>query len=49
MSAPVLAGMEAGMEELMPRLLPVWDCELAEDFDPTAPPRTPQEYLKRVQ
>ncbi|KYO37225.1 gem-associated protein 2 isoform X2 [Alligator mississippiensis] len=49
LSAPVLAGMEAGMEELMPRLLPVWDCELAEDFDPTAPPRTPQEYLKRVQ
>ncbi|KAM6133804.1 gem-associated protein 2 isoform 3-T3 [Phoenicopterus ruber ruber] len=33
----------------MPRLLPVDDCDLAEDFDPTVPPRTPQEYLKRVQ
>lgn len=41
--------MEPGMEELMPRLLPVGDCDLAEDFDPTVPPRTPQEYLKRVQ
>ncbi|KAM6067847.1 gem-associated protein 2 isoform 3-T3 [Theristicus caerulescens] len=41
--------MESGVEELMPRLLPVDDCDLAEDFDPTVPPRTPQEYLKRVQ
>ncbi|KAJ7399544.1 Gem-associated protein 2 [Pitangus sulphuratus] len=41
--------MEAGVEELMPRLLPVGDWDLAEDFDPTVPPRTPQEYLKRVQ
>ncbi|KAM4898790.1 gem-associated protein 2 isoform 3-T3 [Sylvia borin] len=41
--------MEPGLEELMPRLLPVGDCDLAEDFDPTVPPRTPQEYLKRVQ
>ncbi|RMC00597.1 hypothetical protein DUI87_23214 [Hirundo rustica rustica] len=41
--------MEPGLEELMPRLLPVDDCDLAEDFDPTVPPRTPQEYLKRVQ
>lgn len=43
------AGMDPGLEELMPRLLPVDDCDLAEDFDPTVPPRTPQEYLKRVQ
>lgn len=43
------AAMEPGVEELMPRLLPVDDCDLAEDFDPTVPPRTPQEYLKRVQ
>ncbi|XP_068021625.1 gem-associated protein 2 isoform X2 [Melanerpes formicivorus] len=41
--------MEPSLEELMPRLLPVDDCDLAEDFDPTVPPRTPQEYLKRVQ
>nr|XP_060614933.1 gem-associated protein 2 isoform X3 [Anolis sagrei ordinatus] len=41
--------MESGVEELMPRLLPVGDCDLTEDFDPTVPPRTPQEYLKRVQ
>ncbi|XP_054684520.1 gem-associated protein 2 isoform X2 [Grus americana] len=41
--------MEPGVEELMPRLLPVDDCDLTEDFDPTVPPRTPQEYLKRVQ
>ncbi|KAM6074206.1 gem-associated protein 2 isoform 3-T3 [Chlamydotis macqueenii] len=41
--------MEPSVEELMPRLLPVDDCDLAEDFDPTVPPRTPQEYLKRVQ
>ncbi|XP_058018316.1 gem-associated protein 2 isoform X2 [Ahaetulla prasina] len=41
--------MESAVEELMPRLLPVEDCDLAEDFDPTVPPRTPQEYLKRVQ
>ncbi|XP_074766013.1 gem-associated protein 2 isoform X2 [Athene noctua] len=41
--------MEPGAEDLMPRLLPVDDCDLAEDFDPTVPPRTPQEYLKRVQ
>ncbi|XP_025907534.1 gem-associated protein 2 isoform X2 [Nothoprocta perdicaria] len=33
----------------MPRLLPVGDCDLPEDFDPTVPPRTPQEYLRRVQ
>ncbi|XP_034964753.2 gem-associated protein 2 [Zootoca vivipara] len=41
--------MESAAEELMPRLLPVQDCDLSEDFDPTVPPRTPQEYLKRVQ
>ncbi|KAG6936764.1 gem nuclear organelle associated protein 2 [Chelydra serpentina] len=41
--------MESAVEELMPRLLPVGDCDLAEDFDPTMPPRTPSEYLKRVQ
>ncbi|XP_065451603.1 gem-associated protein 2 isoform X3 [Chrysemys picta bellii] len=41
--------MESVVEELMPRLLPVGDCDLAEDFDPTMPPRTPSEYLKRVQ
>ncbi|NWR71278.1 GEMI2 protein, partial [Centropus unirufus] len=41
--------MEPGAEELMPRLLPVEDCDVAEDFDPAVPPRTPQEYLKRVQ
>lgn len=46
---PGRADMEPGLEELMPRLLPVDDCDLAEDFDPTVPPRTPQEYLKRVQ
>ncbi|XP_069586775.1 gem-associated protein 2 isoform X2 [Ranitomeya imitator] len=40
--------MDSGPEELMPRLLPVGDCEL-DDFDPAAPPRTPQEYLRRVQ
>nr|XP_006117772.1 gem-associated protein 2 [Pelodiscus sinensis] len=41
--------MESAAEELMPRLLPVGDCDLTEDFDPSLPPRTPQEYLKRVQ
>ncbi|XP_068938407.1 gem-associated protein 2 isoform X3 [Petaurus breviceps papuanus] len=41
--------MESAVEELMPRLLPVEPCDLAEDFDPSVPPRTPQEYLKRVQ
>ncbi|XP_074852927.1 gem-associated protein 2 isoform X2 [Carettochelys insculpta] len=41
--------MESAVEELMPRLLPVGHCDLTEDFDPTLPPRTPQEYLKRVQ
>ncbi|XP_050809941.1 gem-associated protein 2 isoform X2 [Gopherus flavomarginatus] len=41
--------MESAVEELMPRLLPVGDCDFAEDFDPTMPPRTPSEYLKRVQ
>uniref|UniRef100_A0A8D0LBV7 Gem-associated protein 2 n=1 Tax=Sphenodon punctatus TaxID=8508 RepID=A0A8D0LBV7_SPHPU len=41
--------MESTVEELMPRLLPVEACDLSEDFDPTVPPRTPQEYLKRVQ
>lgn len=46
---PGAVAMEPGLEELMPRLLPVGDCDLAEDFDPTVPPRTPQEYLKRVQ
>ncbi|OXB83955.1 UNVERIFIED_CONTAM: hypothetical protein H355_009439 [Colinus virginianus] len=41
--------MESAVEELMPRLLPVEDCDLPDDFDPTVPPRTPQEYLRRVQ
>ncbi|NXJ09549.1 GEMI2 protein, partial [Odontophorus gujanensis] len=41
--------MESAVEELMPRLLPVGDCDLPDDFDPTVPPRTPQEYLRRVQ
>ncbi|XP_053553888.1 gem-associated protein 2 isoform X1 [Bombina bombina] len=41
--------MDSGPEELMPRLLPVGDCDLPEDFDPKVPPRTPQEYLRRVQ
>uniref|UniRef100_A0A8C3BV09 Gem-associated protein 2 n=1 Tax=Cairina moschata TaxID=8855 RepID=A0A8C3BV09_CAIMO len=41
--------MESAVEELMPRLLPVGDCDLPEDFDPSVPPRTPQEYLRRVQ
>lgn len=36
-------------QELMPRLLPVEECDVAEDFDPSVPPRTPQEYLRRVQ
>eukprot|EP00062_Callorhinchus_milii_P008782 gi/632951838/ref/XP_007891519.1/ PREDICTED: gem-associated protein 2 isoform X2 [Callorhinchus milii] len=36
-------------EDLMPRLLPVDDFDTIEDFDPSVPPRTPQEYLKRVQ
>ncbi|XP_055496486.1 gem-associated protein 2 isoform X2 [Leucoraja erinacea] len=36
-------------EELMPRQLPVDDWDTTEDFDPSVPPRTPQEYLKRVQ
>ncbi|MEE6512335.1 hypothetical protein FKM82_019282 [Ascaphus truei] len=41
--------MDTGPEELMPRLLPVGDCDILEDFDPAVPPRTPQEYLRRVQ
>ncbi|XP_040266892.1 gem-associated protein 2 isoform X4 [Bufo bufo] len=41
--------MDSGPEELMPRLLPVGKCDLMEDFDPAVPPRTPQEYLRRVQ
>ncbi|XP_063803574.1 gem-associated protein 2 [Pseudophryne corroboree] len=41
--------MDSGPEELMPRLLPVGNCDLPVDYDPTAPPRTPQEYLRRVQ
>ncbi|XP_043930156.1 gem-associated protein 2 isoform X2 [Protopterus annectens] len=36
-------------QELMPRLLPVEQCDVAEDFDPSVPPITPQEYLRRVQ
>ncbi|XP_058440482.1 gem-associated protein 2 isoform X5 [Marmota monax] len=40
---------ESAVEELMPRLLPVEPCDLAEGFDPSVPPRTPQEYLRRVQ
>ncbi|XP_038612384.1 gem-associated protein 2 isoform X2 [Tachyglossus aculeatus] len=43
------AAEEEAEEELMPRFLPVGHCDLTEDFDPTVPPRTPQEYLKRVQ
>ncbi|XP_075700795.1 gem-associated protein 2 isoform X4 [Rhinoderma darwinii] len=41
--------MDSGREELMPRLLPVGKCDLTEDFDPAVPPRTPEEYLRRVQ
>ncbi|OCT66381.1 hypothetical protein XELAEV_18042638mg [Xenopus laevis] len=41
--------MDSGPEELMPRLLPVEACDLPEDYDPSVPPRTPQEYLRRVQ
>ncbi|KAM5178232.1 gem-associated protein 2 isoform 3-T3 [Callospermophilus lateralis] len=41
--------LESAVEELMPRLLPVEPCDLAEGFDPSVPPRTPQEYLRRVQ
>ncbi|KAM4014448.1 gem-associated protein 2 [Anomaloglossus baeobatrachus] len=41
--------MDSGPEELMPRLLPVGKCELMDDYDPAVPPRTPQEYLRRVQ
>lgn len=46
--------MEAAVEELMPRLLPVGgdddDEELSGgDPDPGAPPRTPRQYLRRVQ
>ncbi|XP_048342180.1 gem-associated protein 2 isoform X2 [Sphaerodactylus townsendi] len=48
-SAAGRAAMESTVEELMPCLLPVEDCDIPEDFDPTVPPRTPQEYLKRVQ
>uniref|UniRef100_H0VIY7 Gem-associated protein 2 n=1 Tax=Cavia porcellus TaxID=10141 RepID=H0VIY7_CAVPO len=40
---------ESALEELMPRLLPVEPCDLTESFDPSVPPRTPQEYLRRVQ
>ncbi|KAM7156434.1 gem-associated protein 2 isoform 4-T5 [Molossus nigricans] len=40
---------ESAVEELMPRLLPVEPCDLTEGFDPSIPPRTPQEYLRRVQ
>ncbi|XP_047623171.1 gem-associated protein 2 isoform X1 [Phacochoerus africanus] len=40
---------EAAVEELMPQLLPVEPCDLTEGFDPSVPPRTPQEYLRRVQ
>ncbi|XP_055411960.1 gem-associated protein 2 isoform X1 [Bubalus kerabau] len=40
---------ESPVEELMPRLLPVEPCDLTESFDPSVPPRTPQEYLRRVQ
>ncbi|XP_054986788.1 gem-associated protein 2 isoform X3 [Sorex araneus] len=39
----------SAVEELMPRLLPVEPCDLTEGFDPSVPPRTPQEYLRRVQ
>ncbi|XP_005989211.1 gem-associated protein 2 [Latimeria chalumnae] len=41
--------MDFEVEELMPRLLPVEPCDVAEEFDPSVPPRTPQEYLRRVQ
>ncbi|KAJ1104378.1 hypothetical protein NDU88_001790 [Pleurodeles waltl] len=41
--------MESDAEDMMPRLLPVENCDIADDFDPSVPPRTPQEYLKRVQ
>ncbi|XP_004399834.1 PREDICTED: gem-associated protein 2 isoform X1 [Odobenus rosmarus divergens] len=41
--------VESAVEELMPRLLPVEPCDLTESFDPSVPPRTPQEYLRRVQ
>ncbi|XP_071070056.1 gem-associated protein 2 isoform X5 [Dasypus novemcinctus] len=41
--------MESAVEELMPRLLPVEPCDVTEGFDPSELPRTPQEYLRRVQ
>ncbi|CAJ0967420.1 unnamed protein product [Ranitomeya imitator] len=40
--------MDSGPEELMLRLLPVGDSEPMDDFDPAAPPRTLQEYLRRI-
>uniref|UniRef100_A0A8C4XI62 Gem (nuclear organelle) associated protein 2 n=1 Tax=Erpetoichthys calabaricus TaxID=27687 RepID=A0A8C4XI62_ERPCA len=35
-------------QDLIPRCLPVEDYDL-EDFDPSTPPRNPQEYLRQVQ
>uniref|UniRef100_A0A8C4SUC4 Gem-associated protein 2 n=1 Tax=Erpetoichthys calabaricus TaxID=27687 RepID=A0A8C4SUC4_ERPCA len=40
--------MKSDAEDLMPRLLPVEDYDV-EDFDPSIPPRNPQEYLRQVQ
>ncbi|KAL4656312.1 gem-associated protein 2 [Arapaima gigas] len=40
--------MKSDVEELMPKLLPVDPCD-ADDFDPSEPPRNPQEYLRQVQ
>ncbi|KAK6479052.1 gem-associated protein 2 [Huso huso] len=40
--------MKSDVEELMPRLLPVEEYDV-EDFDPSVPPRNPQEYLRQVQ
>ncbi|KAK6481336.1 gem-associated protein 2 [Huso huso] len=40
--------MKSDVDELMPRLLPVEEYDV-EDFDPSLPPRNPQEYLRQVQ
>ncbi|KAG2457780.1 GEMI2 protein, partial [Polypterus senegalus] len=40
--------MKSDVEDLMPRLLPVENYDV-DDFDPSIPPRNPQEYLRQVQ